>query len=71
MIKLNCKPVYAEGNAEWRICYHANGYWKLQEYHPLPKGTDLRLEQEWQDHNRFMAFGDAINALGRYAKRRA
>jgi len=73
MNQINLKPVYADNNPAWRIRYHSNGRWELQEYVELKDGVDRRREQPWRTHNTNMTWDDAIVALGRYhiAKRRA
>lgn len=71
MTRTDFKPVYAEGNPEWRIRYQCNGRWELQEYRKLPVGVDRSREQPWVTHNRNMAYDDAIVRLAGYAKRKA
>lgn len=71
MTKQNLKAVYAEGNAEWRIVYHMNGRWKLQQHSQLPDGADRSREQPWRDHNTSMTFDDAIVALNGHAIKKA
>lgn len=70
MTRQDLKAIYAENNAAWRIVYHMNGRWKLQQYNKLPDGADRRLEQPWIDHNRNMTYDDAIVALSGYAKQK-
>lgn len=64
----NFAPVYAENNPDWRIRYHSNGHWELQEYVKLPNGVDRTREQPWTTHNTSMTYDDAIKRLGSYAK---
>lgn len=71
MSKIDFKPIYAENNADWRIRYHHNGLWELQEYRKLPDGVDKRLEQPWITHNTSMSYDDAIMALAPYNKQKA
>lgn len=66
MICTDFKPIYAENNTEWRIRYHCNGLWELQEWCKLPDSVDRSMEQPWITHNRNMSYEDAIVALGRH-----
>jgi hypothetical protein len=69
MTRHDYKAIYAQGNADWRIVYTMNGTWALQEFSPLPKGTDLRTQQQWKTWNTHMGYGDAQRALATYAKK--
>ncbi len=62
------KPIYAKNNPDWRIRYHSNGRWELQEYTKLPEGTDTRRHQGWKNVNTNMTLADALSALSRHHK---
>lgn len=63
MTKHDFKPIYAENNFAWRIRYHSNGHWELQEHHKLPDSADRRRMQPWITHNANMSYDDAIVLL--------
>lgn len=57
------KPIYAKNNPAFRICYKANGQWRLQE-HAQYKGT--RDSDPWHDMSPPLSQDEALKVLSRH-----
>lgn len=62
---MTLRPVYAKNNPDKRICYKANGLWKLQERGEA-KGT--KTHDCWHDMSPAMSLDEAMIVLKRHGK---
>lgn len=59
------QPIYAKNNPSFRICYRANGEWKLQERGNVKSD---KVIDPWHDMSPALSKDEALQVLNRYHK---